>query len=530
MKASLFPQWTRIVATSSLLLLSGLPSVAADKEKREANEPSFSADGTQLVYRADVVKAGEVLASTQEIWIVNRDGTGARALTSGARDEHPRFTPDGKLVAFMRDRDIWLVNADGSDLRNLTNTKDAFESKAEFTSRGDLVFLRDVKDPSSLFGLNNPQTVVWRRMDDNSERDIVGNGYAVAHLEPNPIFDDAVFIICKALDNDGKPMPQANENPVIAVAKRDGSPPRTVVALRPEDKIVLQELHVRNDLNFVVARWPEKTSGGVALLKDGKIAPLPDAPIFGDVSRDGKTIAGVGIVKGGETLFGLVLYDVQSKLTSPLLQLADGIVPTAKGHFDEGKKQFFANQYATAITELTRAIEIYPKYADAFHYRGWARYSNKQTEAALKDLGEAIRLDPKLASARLTRARILIWEDRGGEAMDDFNAALIADPNDAQIYFERGELYLKRAQLDAALKDFDAALKIKPNGLSFLMKRGDTLAKTGDNAAAIKDYSAAIAAFPKYAGAYQARAKRYRVMGQNDLALADEEKFKQLQP
>lgn len=496
-------------------------------EKRAPNEPSFSHDGTQLVYRADVTKADEVLPSTKEIWIVNRDGTGARALTSGANDEHPRFSPDGKLVAFTRDRDIWLVNADGGNLRNLTNSRDAYESKAEFTNRGDLVFLREVKDPSSLFGLNNPQSVVWRRMDDNSERDIVKNGYAVESLEPNPDFDDAVFIICKPLDNDGNPVPEGTDSKVVAVAKLDGSIPRTVFAPRLEDKIDLKALRVTQGRNFVDARL-DKTYV-VALLEDGKLVPLPNVPIFGDVSRDGKTIAGIGIVKGQNSMFGLVLYDVESKLASPLLQLSDGIAPAAKGHFDEGKKLFFASQYAIAIAELTRAIELYPKYADAFHYRGWARYSNEETEAALKDLAEAIRLDPKLASAYLTRARILIWQDRGGEALDDFDAAIAADPNDAQSYFERGELYLKRAELDAALKDFDAAIKIKPKNLSFFMRRGDTLVKAGDNPAALKDYSAAIAAFPNYAGAYEARARLLRVMGQNDLALADDRKIKELE-
>jgi dipeptidyl aminopeptidase/acylaminoacyl peptidase len=320
-------------ALSLLLLLSTLPAFGTDKEQREPHEPAFSADGTQLAYREDVTKAGEVLSSSSEICIVNRDGTGARALTSGAKDQHPRFSPDGKFIAFTRDQDIWIVSTDGSNLRNITNTKDATESKAEFTLRGDLVFLREArdkrddeawgkalaKDPWAALGRGvTKQRVVWRRMDDGSERDIVGNGYEVVYLEPNPIFDDAVFIICKPLDNDGKPVKEDTENKVIAVAKLDGTLPRTVSAPKPETKTVLQELHIRNNLNFVVARWPEKPAGGVALLKDGEIVPLPDAPIFGDVSRDGKTIAGIGIVKGQASLFGLVLHDIETKVTHQL--------------------------------------------------------------------------------------------------------------------------------------------------------------------------------------------------------------------
>lgn len=318
---------TRILASTSLfLLLSTLPAFSADREKREPNEPSFSADGTRLVYREDVVKAGEVLPSTKKIWIVNCDGTGARALTHGAKDSHPRFSPDGKSVAFSRDGDIWAVSVGGGAPRNLTNTPAALETQAEFTLRGDLVFLREtpeklsqaaqqalVKDPWLAIGLKGVQSVVWHQMSDHQERAIVGDGYEVLQLEPNPVFDDAVFLVCRPLDNDGKPVGEITQDKVIAVAKLDGTLPRTVFAPRPEDKIELQELHIRNDLNFVVARWPGNAVASVALLKDGKIEPLPEAPIFGDISRDGKTIAGTGIVYGQNSLFGLVLYDIATK-------------------------------------------------------------------------------------------------------------------------------------------------------------------------------------------------------------------------
>jgi len=93
-----------------------LSAAAVDKEQREPKEPVFNTAATQLAYREDVTKAGEVLSSSSEIWIINRNGANARALTSEAQDTHPRFSPGSTLIAFTHDRDIWTVDVDGSNL------------------------------------------------------------------------------------------------------------------------------------------------------------------------------------------------------------------------------------------------------------------------------------------------------------------------------------------------------------------------------------------------------------------------------
>ena len=55
------------------------------------------------------------------------DGTGFRKLTDDPhRDREPKWSPDGKTIAFHSDRSgtfqIWTINADGSGLRQLTDS------------------------------------------------------------------------------------------------------------------------------------------------------------------------------------------------------------------------------------------------------------------------------------------------------------------------------------------------------------------------------------------------------------------------
>jgi len=321
-----------------VLVLSVLPANAADKEQREPKEPVFNAAATQLAYREDVTKAGEVLSSSSEIWIINRNGAGARALTSGFKDAHPRFNPDGTLIAFTRDRDIWTVNLDGSNLRNITNTKDATESNAEFTQDGDLVFLRDSIETANdtltsnvsidplvfAFGFGSTrQSVVLHSLKDNKERMLLGDGYEVSQIAPNPVFGDAVFILCKPLDNDGKPVGEKfRPDKVVAVVKLDGGAPRTVFAPKPEAKTIILQVRVTPQRNVLLIKTPDDSVGHAALLENDALVPLPDAPIFSDVSQDGKTIAGTGIVEGQASLFGIVLYAIETKTTRQLIAVA----------------------------------------------------------------------------------------------------------------------------------------------------------------------------------------------------------------
>jgi len=60
-----------------------------------------------------------------DIWIANEDGTGGRRLTDNvAPDTFPRFSPDGRLVAFTSERygngDVYVVPAAGGTPRRLT--------------------------------------------------------------------------------------------------------------------------------------------------------------------------------------------------------------------------------------------------------------------------------------------------------------------------------------------------------------------------------------------------------------------------
>jgi len=85
---------------------------------RQIVRPELSSDGKQFVMR--------VPRRTQDdIVILSRDGNNPRDLTNDKFfDRYPRWSPDGRKVAFVSDRsgfyEIWMINADGTNLRQVT--------------------------------------------------------------------------------------------------------------------------------------------------------------------------------------------------------------------------------------------------------------------------------------------------------------------------------------------------------------------------------------------------------------------------
>src|SRR5256885_11332599 len=91
------------------------------------SDPQLSPDGRQLVY----VRSDADWAANQHIghiWRINVDGTGEVQLTRGTNGEgSPRFSPDGKWVAFLATRpasqleQIFLIGNAGGEARRLGN-------------------------------------------------------------------------------------------------------------------------------------------------------------------------------------------------------------------------------------------------------------------------------------------------------------------------------------------------------------------------------------------------------------------------
>jgi tricorn protease len=108
----------------SVVLAAALAAIPA-KAPAQAEADQVPNGPTKLLRFADISKDKVVFAYAGDLWIVSREGGAARRLTSHVGDElYPKFSPDGKWIAFTGEYDgnpdVYVVSAEGGEPKRLT--------------------------------------------------------------------------------------------------------------------------------------------------------------------------------------------------------------------------------------------------------------------------------------------------------------------------------------------------------------------------------------------------------------------------
>lgn len=146
--------WVVEVATSAARQLTS-------GEDWNDSDPRWSPDGTRLAFVSDRTGHAFDESRNTDVWVVNADGTGALTKISDhdEADSSPRWSPDGKTVAFVgvvsqRDHPkIWLAPASGGSASRLAlEGLDLIPSNLEWAEGGRaLYFETGVRGETQLF-------------------------------------------------------------------------------------------------------------------------------------------------------------------------------------------------------------------------------------------------------------------------------------------------------------------------------------------------------------------------------------------
>ena len=270
-------------------------------------------------------------------------------------------------------------------------------------------------------------------------------------------------------------------------------------------------------------------------------------------------------------------YAVPSSALAALLDASMPIEPLAEwqqrkhvraaAYYSLGEEKFDTNDYAGAIVNFDKAIELKPEYVDAYHERGRAQFYLGDPDSAIASCTQILKIDSHEADAYYGRGTIKAslgnyaaaivdldkaiefdaqhaeaYRNRGGvkfrlgesesasgnteaarrlceSAIADCTKAIQIDPEDADAYNGRGAAKLVLDNFEEAILDFNRTIEIDPEHTDAFNNRGAAKVSLGDFEdergntqearrlceAAIADYNKAIQIDPEYASAYSNR-------------------------
>jgi tetratricopeptide (TPR) repeat protein len=133
--------------------------------------------------------------------------------------------------------------------------------------------------------------------------------------------------------------------------------------------------------------------------------------------------------------------------------------PDEAGMYDaRGETKKNESDFEGAIADYTRAIELYPKYSEAYRERGVAKATKKEPDldGAMADLDRAVQLDPDDAVAYAGRADVESKRKHYDAAIKDIQKAIDLDIVKGPYYIQLAwyELFNRkpREAIDASLK------------------------------------------------------------------------------
>ena len=212
-----------------------------------------------------------------------------------------------------------------------------------------------------------------------------------------------------------------------------------------------------------------------------------------------------------------------------------------EAYIHQGNSAFFSKKYEDAIATYTKVIEskenciynIAPDNRDGNNHQpgvydtiimecGKTIEINQTTmgNTMVKQSGRIIEIN-QAAAAYYNRA--LAYRELGkyDKAITDFNIAIEYSPENAVAYYSRALAYEKLGKYDKAITDFNIAIKYDPENAVTYYSRGIIYEKLRKYDKAITDFNTAIEYDPENVSAYHSRGIAYRKLREYDKAITD---------
>ena len=117
-------------------------------------------------------------------------------------------------------------------------------------------------------------------------------------------------------------------------------------------------------------------------------------------------------------------------------------------------------QYEEALAALDQAIEVNPRFAEAFYNRGLTHYCMNDLDLAIEDFDHSLELG--FDDVLLYRNRGNAYSRKGDveRALSDYAQAVALEPENGGVYLNRGQVYENTRQKELAKADYQTILTL----------------------------------------------------------------------
>jgi len=189
--------------------------------------------------------------------------------------------------------------------------------------------------------------------------------------------------------------------------------------------------------------------------------------------------------------------------------------------------------WQNAETLWNDTIQKHPEAVPPYSGRGLVKVSRGDLVGAVADFSRAIELNPKYRDAYVNRAIAYAKMHEYQKSIADRRRAVDLEPRNPGNYLEygfMGEAFERMGRNDSAYVSFDRAIELNPGYADALNNRGVIKLWRGDLAGGTADFSRAIVVSKKHRGAYANRALAYARMGEYEKSIADSRRAIELEP
>jgi tetratricopeptide (TPR) repeat protein len=118
-----------------------------------------------------------------------------------------------------------------------------------------------------------------------------------------------------------------------------------------------------------------------------------------------------------------------------------GAMLSAKTYYDSGIKYLERKEYDLAISEFSKALEVYPESSETYNNRGFAYAKKTWYDLAISDFTKALKIDPNDPQPNYNRGIAYAIKGQFDMALLDLNKCLNLDPINAAAYDARGSIF-----------------------------------------------------------------------------------------